>query len=96
MAKYANRKRIDHSFKVGDRVLLPTKNLKLESGSNTRKLHPKYCGPFKILRQISPFKFKIDLSHPLLAKGVHDTFHANLHQPSKSDRYRRESIHNLQ
>ena len=49
IAKYANIKRIDHSFKVGDRVLLSTKNLKLERRSNKRKLHPKYCGLFKIL-----------------------------------------------
>ena len=29
MAKYANLKRTDHSFRVGDRVLLSTKSLKL-------------------------------------------------------------------
>ena len=37
MAKYANLKQIDHNFKVSDKVLLPSKSLKLESGINTRK-----------------------------------------------------------
>ena len=90
MAKYANIERIDHSFKVCDKVLLSTKNLKLESESKTRKFHPKYCGPFKILKQVSPVSFKIKLSQPMLAKGIHDTFHTSLLQPYKADKYRRE------
>ena len=51
MTKHAHTERIDHNFKVGDKVLLSTKNLTLESGSNSRKMHSKYCGPFKILRK---------------------------------------------
>ena len=59
MARYANKKRKDHKLKVRDRALLSTKNLKVDSGSRTRKLHPKYCGPFTIPKQISSATFKL-------------------------------------
>ena len=90
MAKYANLKRIDCNFKVGDEVLLPTKNLKLESGNSTRKFHPKYCGIFKIIKQVSPVLFRIGLSQSMLAKSIHDTFHTSLLQPCIEYEYGRE------
>ena len=90
MAKYANTKRVDHQFQEGDLVWLSTANLKLESGSNTKKLHPKYCGPFPILKKITPVSFKLGLSEPMLAKGMHDTFHTSLLQPFIRDRFNRE------
>ena len=90
MAAHANKKRIDHSFKVGDMVWLSTKNLKLESGNSTKKLHPKYCGPFRIVEQITPVTFKLCLSQAMLAKGIHDTFHTSLLQPFHADLFNRE------
>ena len=89
MAKYANRKRIPHNFKIGDQVWLSTKNLKLEAGSTTRKLHPKYCGPFRILKQITPVSYKLDTSEPMRAKRIHDTFHVSLLRPFTEDRFKR-------
>ena len=60
------------------------------------KLHPKYCDPSKTLRHISPVTFKIELSHPMLAKGIYDTFHASRLQPYKADSYELKNSHNLQ
>ena len=70
--------------------MLSTTNVKLESGSNTRKLHPKYCGPFRILTQISSVSFKVELSHPMLAKEIYDTLHVSLFLPYKADKCGRE------
>ena len=39
MAKYANLKRADYSFKVDDKELLSTQKFTFESRSNTRELH---------------------------------------------------------
>lgn len=89
MAKYANRKRIPHNFKVGDKVWLSTKNLKLEAGTTTRKLHPKYCGPFRVLKEITPVSYKLDISEPMKAKRIHDTFHVSLLRPFAEDRFKR-------
>ena len=92
MGRYANKKRKDHKFKVGDKVLLPTINLKLDSGSSTRKLHPKYCGTFTILKQITPVTFKLNLSQPMIAKEIHESFHTSLLQPLHEDKFGRGSI----
>ena len=87
MAKNANTERNDRNFKVGDGVMLLTMSLKLKSGSNTRELFSKYYGQFKILRQVSPFWFKIEPSHTIVAIETHDTFHTSLLQPCKADKY---------
>jgi hypothetical protein len=46
MKSTADKHRKDITFKVGDDVLLATKNLKLK-GNNPRKLLPRFIGPFK-------------------------------------------------
>lgn len=53
--KYADLKRQDVSFAVGDEVLLSTANLKLRipPAANDRKLMPKFVGPFKVKKQIN-------------------------------------------
>jgi len=48
MSRSANRKRRDHDIVVGDRVWLHTGNLKLPVKAS-RKLAPKYVGPFVVL-----------------------------------------------
>ena len=90
MARYANKKRIDHPFKIGDKVWLSTKNLKLESGATTRKLHPKFIGPFQIVKQVTPVTFGLELPQSMLSKGIHDSFHVSLLQPYKHDRFDRD------
>ena len=45
---YADTRRRDNVFAVGDRVLLSTQNLKLK-GVQSKKLYPKFVGPYKIV-----------------------------------------------
>ena len=88
MASYANKKRINYEFRVGNKVWLSTQDLKLERGETTRRLHPKYCGSFKIIQKITPVTFKLQLPQPMLSKGVHDSFHVSLLQPYTPDELR--------
>ena len=90
MAKYANKSRKDHNFKVGHTVWLSTQNLSLEDGSGTRKLNPKFCGPFKITEKINDVTFRLGLSEPMKARRIHDTFHVNLLKPFVSDQFGRD------
>ncbi len=61
-------------FKVGEMVLLSTKNLKFKYG--TKKLHPRFCGPFKVTRVIRDVAFELDL--PAEMGKVHNVFHGSL------------------
>ena len=72
--KYADTKRQEMRFKVGDSVLLKTTNLKLKTGG-TKKLLPRFIGPFKIIQQINAVAFKLDLPRNL---RYHPVFHASL------------------
>ena len=56
-AAYANKFRKNHNFEVGDSVWLSTKNQSLEDGNGSRKLDPKFSGPFKILEKITDVLF---------------------------------------
>ena len=89
MAAYANKFRKQHVFKVNDKVLLSTKNLSLEDGSGSRKLNPKFCGPFKIIEQVTNVSFRLELSEPMKAKGIHNTFHVSLLKPFYEDKFDR-------
>jgi hypothetical protein len=74
---YADTKRRPLSFTVGDKVLLSTKNLKLRS-SGSRKLLPRFIGPFTITQEINPVAFKLDLPSGL---RIHNVFHISLLKP---------------
>ena len=89
MAREANKHRQDHSFKAGDQVMLSTKNISLDDGSGSRKLHPKFCGPFKILSQINQVTFKLDLPQPMIERRIHNAFHASLLKPFFPDTFNR-------
>ena len=89
MATYANKFRKQHDFKVNDKVLLSTKNLSLEDGSGSRKLNPKFCGPFKIIEKVTNVSFRLELSEPMKAKGIHNTFHVSLLKPFHEDKFDR-------
>ena len=72
----ADKHRRDHTFKIGDLVRLSTKNLNLPVG--TRKLSPKWVGPYKITDQFGKDTFKIDLRGTF---PIHLNFHVSLLQP---------------
>ena len=72
--KYADAKRRHCVFAVGDKVLLATKNISLKGGGS-RKLLPRYIGPFTVRRSINGVSYTLDLPQSL---GIHPTFHISL------------------
>ena len=89
-AAYVNKKRQAADFKVGDKVWLATKNLALEDGSGSRKLNPKYCGPFEITEDINGVTYRLNLSQPMIDRGIHNAFHASLLKRYFPDEFDRE------
>ena len=81
--KWAQRKTLDQTFKIGDRVWLERRNLHLDRPSI--KLSPKGHGPFKIKKVLSPITYQLNL--PIQWK-IHDVFHIDLLTP-----YRETDFH---
>ena len=77
-AHYADQHRRDHTFHVGDDVLLSTQNLSLTSDNHVRKLAPRFLGPFRIIAQPSPVSFRLRLPATM---RVHPVFHVSLLRP---------------
>ena len=46
-------------FEVGQKIFLSTKNLKLPG---SRKLYPRWVGPFKVLQRVGAAAYKLDLA----------------------------------
>jgi hypothetical protein len=81
----ANRRRRLSTFAVGDLVPLSTRNLVSDTYTGARKLMPKFCGPFAITAKINDVTYRLDLSVPMLARGIHNAFHAKLLRPYHPD-----------
>ena len=71
--KYYDQRHRDIQYKVGDLVLLSTKNLKLK-GIPT-KLQHKFVGPFRVVEKIGQQAYKLFLPDEW---RVHPVFHASL------------------
>lgn len=74
--EYQNKSRLPIPFGVGDQVMVSNRHIKTTRPK--RKLDWKYIGPGRIVAQIGPTSFKVDL--PGL-KSVHPVFHASLLEP---------------
>ena len=73
----ANTKGIPESqYRIGQKVWQEAKNLPLQYGSP--KLAPRRHGPFKVIREISPVAYQLDLPHQW---NIHPVFHALLLTP---------------
>ena len=75
--KYVDQHRQDHKFKIGDQVMLNNRNLN-PADHRSRKLAPKFEGPFKITAKFGKNSFKLDLPNKM---NIHATFHASLLKP---------------
>ena len=67
-------------FKVGDKVWLESKHLKLCYES--KKIAPKREGPFRITEVLSPLNYRLDLPN---SWRIHPMFHIALLSPYKTN-----------
>jgi Chromo (CHRromatin Organisation MOdifier) domain len=76
MEKYANKKRRQHKFAVGDLALLLAEDVidPAHTTEDSRKLAPKWLGPYKITKQITPVTFELLLPETM---RIHPTFHVS-------------------
>ncbi len=74
MSRSANRKRREHDIVVGDQVWLHTANIRLPTRVS-RKLAPKYVGPFRVLDAVGPVAFWVALPSEYC---IHDVFHVSM------------------
>ena len=75
-AAYANRRRREVSFVVGDKVLLSAENIEHDISANrpTKKLASRFLGPFEIVSVISQVAYKLKLPHSI---KIHPVFHVS-------------------
>jgi hypothetical protein len=71
-AHYADQRRREVTFAVGDSVLLSTEHLSLKDKDRTKKLLSKYIGPFPVKRVVSPVAYELDLPASM---QIHPVFH---------------------
>jgi hypothetical protein len=74
---YADVRRRDLEFVVGDQVLVkvaPTKGI-VRFGT-TRKLSPRYIGPFEIIARVGSLAYLLKLHESM--RGVHNVFHVSM------------------
>nr|GAT47604.1 gag-pol polyprotein [Mycena chlorophos] len=87
--RQANKHRKTVPFEKDDLVYLSTKNLSIPK-KRSRKLVPKYIGPYRILEDYKNGTFKLDLPSELKRRGNHPAFHASLlriHIPNDDRRF---------
>jgi hypothetical protein len=78
----ADKRHIDQEFKVGDKVLLSTKYLNLKHSEKSRKLLPKWIGPFEVVQLVGPVAYKLKMNP---GWRVHSVFHVSLLEPYRED-----------
>ena len=72
--EYADRRRRDVEFQVGDEVLLSTRTLPVKVvAGGSKKLGPLYCGPFRILETYTS-AYHLELPQHM---QIHPVFHVS-------------------
>ena len=69
------------SFEKADEVLLSTKNITLKH-PGTRKLLPRWIGPFTILGRVGKVAYRLDLPEGM--NRIHPVFHVSKLKPYKA------------
>jgi hypothetical protein len=73
---YADSKRKDVSFEVGEHVYLKVSPLRGTKRFHVKgKLSPRYVGPYTIVKRIGKVAYKLELPPELI--GVHPVFHVS-------------------
>ncbi|GKE97498.1 putative reverse transcriptase domain-containing protein [Tanacetum coccineum] len=73
---YADLKRKQMKFQVGDKVMLKVSPWKgVVCFGKRGKLNPRYVGPFKVLEKVGSVAYKLELPEEL--SRVHNTFHVS-------------------
>ena len=89
---YADNRRIDLQFEIGDRVFLKISPWKCVLRFGKRgKLSPRYIGPYEIVSKVGPVAYKLKL--PLELLRIHDTFHVSMLRKYKEQVLRSKVIH---
>jgi hypothetical protein len=68
---YANRKRINKQFSLGDKVMLDTSNINIRNQPN-KKFKQRFLGPYPIVKVISPVSYELQLPGSM---QIHPVFH---------------------
>jgi hypothetical protein len=89
----ADKRRVDQVYKVGDKVLLSTKYLNLKHSETSRKLLPKWIGPFEVVQVVGPVAYKFKMSP---GWRVNPVFHVSLLEPYREDGRVEPPLHRLQ
>ena len=73
-------KRREITFQVGDKVFLSAKNVSLDTQARrpSKKLQPRFIGPYEVIDVISPVTYKLKLPATL---AIHPVFHVSLLKP---------------
>ncbi|KAL0313581.1 UNVERIFIED_CONTAM: Transposon Tf2-11 polyprotein [Sesamum radiatum] len=73
---YADNRRRDLEFSVGDRVFLKVSPRKgITQFGKRNKLEPRYIGPFEIIKRVGKVAYKLNL--PPNTSRIHDVFHVS-------------------
>ena len=84
---YANQRRNELEFEVGNHVFLKVSPMKGVSRFGKKgKLAPRYIGPFEILERINPVAYRLALPPDL--SQVHNVFHVSMLR-----KYTRDPLH---
>ena len=87
---YADKRRREQVFHIGDQVLLSTENLQLKNAP-VRKLKRRFIGPFFVIRRIGPVAYELDLPSTW---RIHPVFHTSLLRPYRTSQWTSQS-HNV-